>query len=223
MLLPKTHLLHVSWFCCGRLQAMDDGEKQETGEGKFEQGQGAVFGWFNALLGSRWFLPRLYHGWAAFQWKLKEWVRRVGVPSILLVSAWQRAGKAGTLMKLTYACWNNTIKFQIHFHGIGCPWTFLFLCAYPKVILASSFISFLFFNISASNLPVYTLQLFFFNHSTFTVSPGPRSCYPSPSQTAECLPEPSLPPLSPCAPFPSPLDGALCCHWVRHTALSASC
>lgn len=64
---------------------------------------------------------------------------------------------------------------------------------------------------------------FFFNHSIFTVSPGPRSCYPSPSQTAECLPEPSLPPLSPCAPFPSPLDGALCCHWVRHTALSASC
>lgn len=44
-------------------------------------------------------------------------------------------------MKLAYACWNNTIKFQIHFHGIGCPWTFLFLCAYSKVILASSFIS----------------------------------------------------------------------------------
>lgn len=115
----------MSSFCRGRLQAMDEGEKQETGEGKFEQGQGAVFGWLNALLGSWWFLPWLYHGWAAFQWKLKEWVRRVGVPSISLVSAWQRAGKAGTPKNWPMLAEITPLNFRfismgLVVHGLSC-------------------------------------------------------------------------------------------------------
>lgn len=216
MLLPKTHLLHVSSFCRGRLQAIDEGEKQETGEGKFEQGQGAVFGWFNALLGSWWFLPWLYHGWADFQWKLKEWIRQVGVPSI---SYWS---VPDNVLEKQVPQWNwpmlaeitplnfRFISMGLVVHGLSCfsvptQKSFWHPASFPFILTL-----------------LYTLQLFFFSLYLYSFS-RTQVLLPSPSQTAECLPEPSLPPLSPCAPFPSPLDGAFCCHWVRDTALSASC
>lgn len=102
------------------------------------------------------------------------------------------------------------------------PSCFVYVC--PKVISASSFISLRSFEYLCFRFPfLHTLQLFFVSHFTSTVSPGHSSFYPSPSQTGECLPEPSRSPLTPYAPFPSPLDRAPCCHRLRHTAVTASC
>lgn len=72
-------------------------------------------------------------------------------------------------MKLACACWNNVIQCQSHCQGLVVQGSFSFLCAGPKVILASSFISV--FSFQYCGLPfLHTPQLFF---SHFTVFPGP--------------------------------------------------
>lgn len=72
-------------------------------------------------------------------------------------------------MKLACACWNNVIRCQSHCQGLVVQGSFPFLCACPKVILASSFISVSPFSTVAS--PSFIPRSYFFSH--FTVFPGP--------------------------------------------------
>lgn len=171
-----------------------------------------MFCWNNALLGSWWFLPWLWYGQP---WKLKESVLvNQSAQCLALVSAWQCAVKAGSPKKLACACFNNS-KFQIHFHGIGCPWPFQFSLCFSNIILASSFIYFTFF------LSILPLQPPLPSHPTAIFS----SLY-SFSQTQLFSPLPVTDSrMSPWALvlFHSPLDRTLHCHQMRHSAVAASC
>lgn len=130
------------------------------------------------------------------------------------------------LVRLLKWCHSISDSFPM---GLAVQGPSCLLCVCPKVILASCFLScFIRFLLSVHPLSVHLLWPPLPSHPTpifshFTVSPGPSSLYPPASQTAECLPEPEVPPLTPYAPFPRPLDRALHCRRARHTAVTASC
>lgn len=153
-------------------------------------------------------------------WILKEsvlgkWVCPVSHIGQCLTTCWKSRYPNDTVLA-------EIVPFNFRFIPMGLAVQGLssLLCACPEVILASCFIRFL---LSVHLLwpppPSHPAPIF----SHLTVSPGPSSLYPAASQTAECLPEPELPPLTPCAPLPRPLDRALHCRQARHTAVTASC
>lgn len=108
---------------------------------------------------------------------------------------------------MALACAAEIMPFNFRFISMGLviqgPPSFLYAC--PKVILAPSLICLL--------LLVHRLRPPFPSHPAavflphLTASPGPGSFYPSASQTADRLPEPSPPPPTPCAPCPRPWEG----------------
>lgn len=113
--------------------------------------------WLIALSGSWSFSPWLY------QWQLKESVS----------GKWESpVSRIGQYPNETGLCLlNNVIQFQSHCQGLVVQGSCSFLCACPKVILASSFITVFTFQHICCGLPfLHTPQLFF---SHFTFSPGP--------------------------------------------------
>lgn len=162
--------------------------------------------WLIALLGSWSFSPWLY------QWQRKESVS----------GKWESpVSRIGQYPNETGLCLlNNVIQLQSHCQGWWSRDLPLFSVPVPKSFWHLA--SFLFspFSTSAVASPSFTPHSYFFLTLPFPQDPA---FYPFASQTAQCLPEPSLPPLTPRALLPRPLDRALLCHQVRHTTVTASC
>lgn len=160
----------------------------DRGEGKFERGQGAMFCWYNALLGSWWPLPWLYHG-QPFSGNSGHNMYEgsgMGVPSI---SYWS---VPDNVLEKQVPQWDWPVLVEItpmnfRFISMGSvvhgPSCFLYACL--KVTLASSFISLFSFQYFCISLPFLHTPQRFFPHFTFTVSPGPSFLHPFPPQTPE--------------------------------------
>lgn len=111
-------------------------------------------------------------------------MRAVGVPSI---SYWSMLDsvleKQIHTSGLACACWNNCIEFQINFHGISYPWTFLFPHCLFKIHFGIKLHFIFLLSVLLHCVPF--LHILQWHLPRFTVSPGPSFLSLFPPQTPE--------------------------------------